>query len=56
MMTSNDYPYWTYDELNEINYYEYRMEYITNKYMSSVDKDDIVYPPVEYWESGVEYD
>lgn len=55
-MTSNDYPYWTYEELQESYYYEDRIKHLTNKYMDSIDKEDIDYPPVEYWESGVYYE
>ena len=49
--------YITYEEYIEYDrdyrMYEDRIEYITNKYMDSIDKDDMDYPPVEYWESGV---
>lgn len=37
----------------EYRMYEERMEYIMNKYITSVDRDDIDYPPCEYWESGL---
>lgn len=53
-MTSDDYPYWTYDDLREYDYDSY-LEYLEDKYhiTDSVDSDSVEYPPVEYWESGI---
>lgn len=48
-MTYEDYYEWD----REYRMYEDRIEYIINKYMSSVDRDDMQYPPSEYWESGI---
>ena len=48
-MTYEDYYEWD----KEYRLYEDRIEYIINKYMTSIDRDDIEYPPSEYWESGI---
>ena len=49
--------YTTYDEYldydRDYRMYEDRIEYIINKYMTSIDKDDMDYPPSEYWDSGL---
>lgn len=49
--------YTTYEEYlewdREYRLYEDRIEYLTNKYINSFDKDDMDYPPLEYWESGL---
>ena len=55
-MNKDDYSFWTYEELRDSYWYEERVKYIMSKYMTSVDKDDMDYPPVEYWESGVYYE
>jgi hypothetical protein len=52
-MTSNDYPFWTYEELAEIAYHEAVEEY--NRMLSSIDADDLQYPPVEYWDEVIAY-
>ena len=48
-MSYNEYLEWD----REYRMYEDRIEYILNKYTTSVDRDDIEYPPSEYWESGL---
>ena len=52
--------YTTYEEYIEYDrdyrMYEDRIEYLMEKYdikYYSIDRDDIEYDPVEYWESGV---
>ena len=55
-MTSDDYPYWTYEELHDTYYYDDRIKYLMDKYMTSVDREDLDYPPTEYWESCVEHE
>lgn len=49
--------YTTYEEYldydKEYRVYEDRIEYLTKKYMTSIDRDDMEYPPSEYWESGL---
>lgn len=53
MMTSDDYPYWTYDDLAEVAYYEALEEY--NRMVTSLDADDLQYPPAEYWDEVIAY-
>ena len=48
-MTYEDYLEWD----REYRMYEDRIDYIMNKYMNSIDRDDMQYPPSEYWESGI---
>lgn len=47
---------WSYDEYiewdRENRFYDWYM-YIKEKYVDSVDRDDMEYPPNEYWESGL---
>lgn len=50
-MSSDDYPFWTYEDLNDSDYYEWLIEYKRMlEYVESVDADGMFYPPVEYWE------
>lgn len=53
-MTSDDYPYWTYEDLNDLEYYEWCEEYQHMlEYVESVDADNVFYPPVEYWDAAI---
>lgn len=47
-MSYEDYIIWDM----EYRMYEDLMD-LTMKYITSVDRDDMDYPPVEYWESGI---
>jgi hypothetical protein len=47
-MTYDDYLDWD----REYRLYEWYM-YIKEKYIDSIDRDDMDYPPVEYWDSGL---
>ena len=55
-MTSDDYPYWSYEEWDRVNkelyYLELLME-LRTKYKDMLDKDDMDYPPAEYWSPDV---
>lgn len=55
-MTSDEYPYWTYEELYDYETEEYYRELIAElkrRFNNMLDKDDMDYPPIEYWSSGV---
>jgi hypothetical protein len=47
-MTYDDYLDWD----REYRLYEWYM-YIKEKYVDSIDRDDMDYPPAEYWDSGL---
>lgn len=49
-MTSDDYPFWTYEELAESAYYEAQVEYVLP---DTFDADYIWYPPAEYWDQTI---
>jgi hypothetical protein len=51
-MTSNDYPYWTYEEYAEAAYYQ---DYANHPVSDTIDADDMVYPPAEYWDEAIAY-
>jgi hypothetical protein len=50
-MTYEEYLEWDREYRIYEAYIDMKVWY--TKYMESVDKDDMEYPPVEYWESGV---
>lgn len=50
-MTSDDYPYWTHEDLHDLEYYEWLADYKAMvEYVDSIDADYAWYPPVEYWD------
>jgi len=54
-MTSDDYK-WTYEDMRETDYdYEKYLEYLECKYniVYSFDSDNMEYPPMVDWESGI---
>jgi hypothetical protein len=52
IMTSNDYPYWTYEEYAEAAYYQ---DYTSQPVSDTIDADDMMYPPAEYWDEAIAY-
>ena len=49
-MTSDDYPYWTYDELHDLDYMMSQIYLVTG-----FDADDLEYPPADYWDEIIAY-
>lgn len=55
-MTSDEYPYWTHEELAKLDYDISQREYwAAYSYVMSFDSDSVSYPPVEYWEDDFVY-
>ena len=52
MSSSDNYPFWTYEDMRDMDYYE-DMYTLLEQYYVSLDRDDMWYPPAE-WESGIE--